>query len=287
MQNKVVIGVDIGGTSISAGCLVENTLVKKSQADTGSNRSVAEILKTLYEVIDLVWTKDVKAIGIGVPGYIDVEKGEIRLINNIPAFQGLVLKNEVENHYNVPAYINNDANSFALGAYYFGIQSVCTNVVGITIGTGLGGGIVLNGKLHSGLFGGAGEFGLIPYLDATFEDYCSSKFFANKYNTNGKDLFVQAKNGDSDALIAFEEFGNHIGNLILYILYTLSPEIVIIGGSISKSSEFFMSGIRMVIEKFPVGIIRKNFKIEVSQLEYPEIYGAAALCLSEFSGRVS
>ncbi len=285
MQNKVVVGVDIGGTSISAGCLVDNTLVKKAQANTNSGRSVPEILKTLYEVIDLVWTKDVQAIGIGVPGYVDIEKGEIRLINNIPSFQGLVLKNEVENHYNVPAYINNDANSFALGAYYFGIQSVCTNVVGLTLGTGLGGGIVINGKLHSGLFGGAGEFGCMPYLDATFEDYCSSKFFAKKYNTNGKDLFIQAKNGDSDALIIFEEFGSHIGNLILHILYTLSPEIVIIGGSISKSAEFFMSGVKMIIEKFPVEIIRKNFKIEVSQLEYPEIYGAAALCLSEFSGR--
>lgn len=281
MQNNILVGVDIGGTTISAGCLLNNMWVKKCEMKTGAERPLTEILATLFEVIDQVLVEGAQAIGVGVPGYIDHASGEIKLINNIPAFKGLNLKIEIEKKYNIPVYLNNDANCFALGAYFFGTPSSSKNLVGITLGTGLGGGIVINGKLHSGIFGGAGEFGCLPYLDGTFEDYCSSKFFDSKYHTNGKELFIKAKNGDSEAQQIFEEFGQHLGHLMLHILYTLAPEKVVVGGSIAEGSEYFMSGMRMVIGKFPVEIIRKNFKVEISNIKYPGIHGAVALCLHE------
>ncbi len=281
MQDTIVVGVDVGGTSISAGCLINNKLVNQYEAETGADRTVTEIMNTLFEVIDKVMVDNTQAIGIGVPGYLNNQTGEIKLINNIPAFQGLNLKGEIENHYKIPVYINNDANCFALGVYYFGVSSDLKNIVALTLGTGLGGGIVINGRPHSGLFGGAGEFGGLPYLDATFEDYCGSKFFSAKYNTNGKDIFDRAVTGDPRALHILDEFGYHLGKLILTILYTVAPEKVIIGGSIAKASEFFMGGVRRVVQEFPAELIRNNLQIEIASLELPGIHGAAALYLNE------
>ena len=285
MSDTTIIGTDIGGTSIVAGCLINNKLVNKSTIDTGVNHSVPEIISKLCKVIDKVYNKNVQAIGIGVPGYID-KGGEIKLINNIPILKGVNLINELNKVYNVPIFVNNDANCFALGCYYFNSDAIANDIVGITLGTGLGGGIVVNGKLHSGLYGGAGEFGCISYLDGNFEDYCGSKFFASKYKTTGKELFIRAKNGDEDALVIFEEFGNHLGNLILNIIYTLAPQKVIIGGSISKAYEFFINGIQMVIGDFPVELLRNEFKVELANFQEPGIYGAAALCLSEVNEKV-
>lgn len=285
MLDMKIVGVDIGGTSITAGYLVNKELINKSSVDTGVNHSVSEIISRLCKVIDKIYTKDVQAIGIGVPGYID-KSGEIKLINNIPILKGVNLIDEVNKIYNVPVFVNNDANCFALGCYYFNSDVIANDIVGITLGTGLGGGIVVNGKLHSGLFGGAGEFGCLPYLDATVEDYCGSKFFASKYQTTGKELFAKALNGDKDALVIFEEFGNHLGKLILNIMYILAPQKVIIGGSISKAYEFFSNGIEMVIGDFPVELLRKEFKVELANFQEPGIYGAAALCLSEVNEKI-
>ena len=122
----------------------------------------------------------------------------------------------------------------------------------------------------------------MKYLDSNFEDYCSSKFFDSKHQTTGKALFSKAQKGDKDALAIFEEFGSHIGNLIVQILYILAPERVIIGGSIAKSSEFFLPGIQKEVNKFPVELIRNSFEVEIAHLQHPGILGAAALCYQAF-----
>jgi glucokinase len=285
MLDTIIIGVDIGGTSITAGCLINNRLVNKSMGETGVNNSASEVLVRLCKVIDEIYNKEVQAIGIGVPGYIDKE-GEIKLINNIPVLAGVNLIKELKKIYNVPIFVNNDANCFALGCYYFNSGTIANDIVGLTLGTGLGGGVVVNNKLHSGLYGGAGEFGCLPYRDATFEDYCGSKFFASKHQTTGKELFVRAQNGEEDAMVIFEEFGSHLGRLILNIMYTLAPQKVIIGGSIAKSYEFFRNGIEMIIGDFPVELLRKEFKVEVVSFQEPGILGAAALCISEVNENI-
>ncbi len=277
MQNNI-IGVDIGGTSISAGRFINKKRTNYCQEETGAMRSVDEILSSLIRVIDNVKTENTSAIGVGVPGYIDKKTGEIKLINNIPAFQGLKLKHFVEKHYNIPVFVDNDANCFALGIYHFDNHDKCENIIGLTLGTGLGGGIVINGKLHSGIYGGAGEFGGIPYLDMNFENYCGSKFFDLKYQTSGKDLFSAANAGEKKALSIFNEFGEHLGNLILHIMYSYSPEKVVIGGSIAKAADFFIDNLRKTIDKFPLDIIKEKFMVETATLQFPEIHGAAALC---------
>ncbi len=281
MQNNIYVGVDIGGTSIKAGVLVNNKLMKTFQAKTQANLSQEEILNILYKTIDKVWLENVTAIGIGVPGYLDVEKGEVLLINNIPSFKGLTLKKVVSERYNVPVLVNNDANCFALGETYFGAGKEFSNVVGITLGTGLGGGVIVNRKLQSGLYGGAGELGCLPYKDSNFEDYCSSKLFANKYQSTGFELFEKAQAGDQSAKEAFAELGKHLGELITSIIYMLAPDAIIIGGSIAKSFKLFAPGIQNKLDVFPVELIRNRIEVRQAELDNGGIFGAAALCLSE------
>ncbi|MCK4746253.1 MAG: ROK family protein, partial [Bacteroidales bacterium] len=166
---RLYIGVDIGGTSIVAARFSENELIQENEASTGASRPVEEIMESVYQAIDPVLTNEVVGIGIGMPGFMDTESGEILAINNIPAFRGFSIKKAVEKRFNLPVFQNNDANCFALGEAYFGAGKEFRNMIGITLGTGLGGGIIINRQIHTGLVGGAGELGCVPFRGGIVE----------------------------------------------------------------------------------------------------------------------
>lgn len=278
------IGIDIGGTKISGICLKDDVIQKRAKLDTGADRPVDQILATLFEVIDELITDEVEAIGIGVPGILDVEKGEIISINNIREFNGFNLKNPVEKKYNLPTFINNDANCFALSEAYFGAGKDYKNIIGITLGTGVGGGLVINNKVYSGNLGAAGEFGCIPYLDGLFEDYGGSKFFTKNYGITGKELFEKAESGDSEAQQNFRVYGKHIAALITKLMLFIAPEAIIIGGSISGAFKYFEPSIKEMLDNFMIPIIAQHVKILPAELSDSGLLGAAALSMSEMRG---
>ena len=277
MRTDVIVGVDIGGTSIGAGCIVNKEIVKTHSLPTGAERTAEEILETLYEVIEKVMLPETKAIGVGVPGLINAGKGEIVKISNIPAWNGLGLVEKLSSRFNIPVYIENDANCFALGEKHFGKGQKFDNMVAVALGTGVGGGIIINNKLHSGLFGGAGEVGHMPYKDSIFEAYCGSGFFNKINNITGKELFDKAMEGDENALELFNEFGHHIGKLVTTIMYILAPDAIIFGGSISKSFPLFKEGIQEEVAEFPFDVMKDIITIEQSELDDIAILGAAGL----------
>tara|TARA_R110001583_G_scaffold99790_1_gene245300 strand:+ start:26 stop:871 length:846 start_codon:yes stop_codon:yes gene_type:complete len=277
MRTDVIVGVDIGGTSIGAGCIVNKEIVKTHSLPTGAERTAEEILETLYEVIEKVMLPETKAIGVGVPGLINAGKGEIVKISNIPAWNGLGLVEKLSSRFNIPVYIENDANCFALGEKHFGKGQKFDNMVAVALGTGVGGGIIVNNKLHSGLFGGAGEVGHMPYKDSIFEAYCGSGFFNKINNITGKELFDKAMEGDVKALSLFNEFGHHIGKLVTTIMYILAPDAIIFGGSISKSFPLFKEGIQEEVAEFPFDVMKDIITIEQSELDDIAILGAAGL----------
>lgn len=277
MKNEILVGVDIGGTSIGAGCIVDKNIGKTCSKPTGANRNAEEILETLYEVIDEVLMPGTLAIGVGVPGLLNAEKGEILNIFNIPSWKNLPLKKKLEERFKIPVYVNNDANCFALGEKHFGEGQKYKNLVAIALGTGVGGGVIINDKVHSGMFGGAGEVGCWPYMGEIFEAYCGSGFFMKKNNVSGKELYERAVSGDKKALELFKEFGIHLGKLIKNILYVLAPDAIIIGGSISQSFHLFEPGIRKELSDFPFEAIKENIVIAQSDLDNIALLGAAGL----------
>ena len=276
-EKKHILGLDIGGTKISSGLNDQGVIFERIETKTPSEQSQEFILETIANQISAYLPYEFQAIGIGIPGLVNPHQGIVYNLANIPSFQKVPLKDFLEERFNVPVVVNNDANCFTLGEYYFGPAKVHRHVVGITLGTGIGTGVIANSHLYTGYICGAGEWGGVPYLDQTFEDYCSSKFFKKIYGENSKKLFKKAMDSDAEAKRAFSIYGEHLGMLINRILYTYAPEAIVIGGSIRKAYPLFYKTMHQAIEKFPYKAISENLNIYVSELDDSAILGAISL----------
>ncbi|SMD43693.1 glucokinase [Aquiflexum balticum DSM 16537] len=274
---KPILGLDIGGTNIKAGVLIGSELTDIRMISTPSDESQEAILETIAGFIESFLHHGFFAIGIGIPGLIDTDNGIVLNLGNIPSFKKVLLKEFLEERFCKPVFINNDANCFALGEYKFGAAQVYQHVVGITLGTGLGAGIIVNGHLYCGFNCAAGEWCSAPYLDKDFEFYCSGKFFHWKYQAKAKSLSKKADQGDPIALEAYAEYGHHLGELIKNVLYTLAPQAIVLGGSIRKAYPFFKDSMEATIATFKYPSVSGNLKILISDLDETAIHGAVAL----------
>jgi glucokinase len=275
-----LIGVDLGGTKVTVGLVLGEEIVEKKYAlipqNTDDWRILADLIKNLISQIFFEYT-DIKGIGIGVPSILDRDKGIIYEVQNIPSWQEVHLADILREEFDVPVFLDNDANCFALGEYYYGEGKNIDNMVGITIGTGLGAGIISRGSLLADANGGSGEFGMIPYKEGILEDYCSGKFFKKNYNKNGEELMFAAEKGSVEALRAFESFGYHLGNAIKIIMYAIDPQKVIIGGSVVKSAKFFNNSLLKSVNEFAYKKTLENFEILYSKRDDIAVLGAASL----------
>lgn len=272
-----VLGIDIGGTSITCGIVKGKELIKTINKPTLAHLDADGIFNNLLSCIDPLISDEVKAIGVGVPGLINEEKGQILNISNIPAWKEFPLKDRLEKHYGIPVFLNNDANCFALGTKHFGKGSKYKSFIGIVLGTGVGGGIIINDKMHSGILCSAGEIGCLPYLDSNFEAYCGSSFFPKQLQLTGQELAQRAKEGDATANQVFHEYGVHLGKLISNLIFVMSPEAIILGGSISQSFSLFESGIKEVMDDFAFQAISSQINILPDHFDNIAILGAAGL----------
>ncbi|MDX5481361.1 MAG: ROK family protein [Hymenobacteraceae bacterium] len=277
MGRYKILGIDIGATKVHAGVVQDGRLVKEVRFPTSSQAPKEQVISELIQGITPLVDAEVIGIGVGVPGLVDEEKGIVCDVQNIPSWKEVYLKDALESHFNLPVYITNDANSFAAGEKIFGKAKEFRNLVGITLGTGLGTGIIIDDKLYSGTLSSAGELGGVPYLDKTIEDYCSGKFFSNIWGTSGDELYALAKAGDANALTAFEKYGEHVGNAIKLVLYILSPQAIVLGGSISSCYPLFQKGLQKSLAAFPFRSVTAQLTIEISELDNAAILGAAAL----------
>lgn len=278
MLDKTVIGVDLGGTKITIGKVEKDHICEHVSFDISSQGTEGQIVSEIINGIKEIFCDDIDGIGIGVPSLVDIGSGIVYDVQNIPSWKEVHLRDILSEHFHVPIYINNDANCFAVGEKYFGQGKNFQNIVGITIGTGLGAGIIIKNHLYSGLNCGAGEFGSVPYLEKTYEYYCSGQFFINEYSERGHAIHDRAVRGDASALEIFQVFGNHLGNAINAILFALDPEAIFLGGSVSKAFPFFKDAMWKRIQTFPYK--RTIEKLVINATEYTvqaPIMGAAAL----------
>lgn len=276
-MEHVILGIDIGGTSIKAGVLVSGHLQDIRSMPTPALESQEVILEVLATFIESYLPYSFEGIGIGIPGLVDPKEGVVLGLANIPSFQHVELRKFLTARFRKPVFINNDANCFALGVHKFGVGKDFQNLVGITLGTGVGGGIIIHGKLYSGVNSAAGEWCGASYLDLTFEDYCSGKFFNRMYQSRPKALAKLAQEGDPVALQAFAEFGTHVGELLKVILFSLAPEAIVLGGSIRKTYPLFEKSMRDTLQTFPYSSVLAKLQVIVSDLDETAIHGAVAL----------
>ncbi len=277
MDKQKLIGLDLGATNIRGGLIHGSRLSQIQSRRIQSTGTVEEVLVDIYAIIDGLMEKEVAAIGIGVPSVVDVEQGIVYDVQYIPSWKEVHLKSILEKRYRVPVFVNNDANCFVLGEYYFGKGAGVENLVGLAIGTGLGAGIIINHRLYAGPNCGAGEFGMVDYLDHCFEYYCSGQYFQNVYQVDGQVVFDKAKAGDLQAQQWYAEMGMHLGNAIKMIMYTYDSSLIIFGGSVRHAYPYFSKTMWERINSFAYTKSLAKFRIELSELENSGILGAAGL----------
>ena len=277
MNNEKVIGVDLGATNVRAAIVDIDTISGIQSKRINSNGTEQQVLKDVFEVVDALVNESITAIGIGVPSVVDIEQGIVYDVQYIPSWKEAPLKKWMEERYNLPVFVNNDANCFALGEHYFGKGKGVDSMIGLAIGTGVGAGIIINNKLYAGPNCGAGEFGMVDYLDKIYEYYCSGSFFQNVYQVDGEEIFERAKKGDAQALKLYKEMGMHLGNAIKMIMYTYDPSLIILGGSVRMAYDFFKEAMWQRIKTFAFTKSAERLTIEISELHNSGILGAAAL----------
>ncbi len=275
-NNKNILGIDMGGTNMRAGLVTEHKIKSITSRRVNGKGSMQKVLQDIFSLIDSLIDSYVTSIGVGVPGLVDVH-GIVHDVVYIPSWKEVPLKQLMEERYHLPVLINNDANCFALGEFYFGKGKGVNTMIGLTIGTGLGSGIIINKKLYAGRNCGAGEFGMVDYLDKCYEYYASGQFFKNVYQLDGEIVFKLAAEGDSKALLMYEEMGMHLGNAVRMIMYTIDVELIILGGSVRHAWPYFSKTMWQQIKTFAYTRSVEHLKIEVSELENSGILGAAAL----------
>ena len=279
---RTVIGIDLGATKIRAGRVVGNKIIESSlslipKSGEYDADSVVEVLK---KTIENVFAADVEGIGIGIPSVVDRREGIVYDVQNIPSWKEVHLKEILGKHFKIPVFIDNDANCFAIGEKLYGKGRGYEDFVGITLGTGIGTGIINRGTLLSDANCGSGEFGMIPYLDGVVEDYSSGQFFKNIIKTDGGILFDRAKKDDEFAINAYSQFGTHLGNALKIILYSVDPGHIILGGSIVAARELYEEAMYEELNNYAYPNSLKTLTIEYSELggDSP-VLGAAAVCL--------
>ena len=267
----------MGATKVHLGVVQDGILLTQLKLPTSAHASQEQVLAEIAEGIAQLLDEQVAGIGIGVPGLMDEAAGYVYDVVNIPSWQEVPLRQYIEDRFHIPVYLTNDANTFVLGEKVYGKAKPYKNVVGITLGTGMGAGIIINHSLYTGTLSGAGEFGSIPYLDKTYDAYCGGKFFQHKYGMEGSQMRKRAEAGDKEAIDAFQAYGKHLGSVVNLILYTLSPEAIFLGGSVSKSFHLYKESMLECVQAFPFKRVTAKLVIEPSDIDNAALLGAAAL----------
>ncbi|MBE6689435.1 MAG: ROK family protein [Ruminococcaceae bacterium] len=272
------IGIDIGGTKTAV--VVGNDkgeILKKTRFDTPK---VNEALKNICDIIDA--ESDFCSIGISCGGPLDSKKGIIQSPPNLPGWDDIHITDMLTKRYGVPAYLCNDANACALAEWKFGAGKGCDNMIFLTFGTGLGAGLILDGKLYEGTNGMAGEaghirlspFGGVGYGKAgSFESFCSGGGIAQLARTRALELFQQGKkaafcqnpdeingitaktvaeyavNGDSDALEIFRICGEKLGEGLSVLVDILNPQRIVIGSIFARCEQLLRPHAQRVMER--------------------------------------
>jgi len=251
VKNPEVIGIDIGGTGIKLGRFQKDgTCLESLTIATPSPSTPEAVIGAIAHTIDTINPdKTAIALGVGTPGPADVEGKIAKVAINLSGWHNVPLAEELESKTGLPTIIANDANCAGLGESWLGAGRNYNNLILLTLGTGVGGAVILEGKLFTGHQGAAGELGLITLYpngypcnsgnQGSLEQYLSIGAIRRETGKDPAELGALATAGDSEALEFWQDYGRLLGAGLASLIYVLTPEAVIIGGGVSASAEFF------------------------------------------------
>ncbi len=317
MKKKILFGMDIGGTNTVYGLVDENgMLIDHSGFKTNKKPQIDAYVKIIVEELTAMYKKysadyELVGIGIGAPNG-NYFTGSIKLPPNIPWIKDLNLVRELKKYFDVPIVLTNDANAMAYGEMIFGAAKGAKDIIVITLGTGLGSGIIVNGKIVYGYEGIAGELGhvcVVPYgrhcacgKDGCLETYASASgikrtVFQLIAEHDGKSVFNKitfdrltskmiseaALDGDKIAFEAFEYTGNLLGLALANASLITQPEVIVLLGGLAKAGDLIFRPTIKSFEEYLLPLYRNKIKIIASTLKNDSaaIMGAAALVWNE------
>lgn len=303
-----IIGVDIGGTSVELAIInLDGAIKMKSSFDTQKSLADDLVQTTANQMEELIKKSGLEldqivGAGIGVPGITDIENG---IVIDAPSlsWKQFPLKDKMQDLLPFPVYIDNDVNVAVLGEQWKGAGSHKKNILQITLGTGVGCGLIINGQLYRGASFAAGEIGYmvtdknraIQTYDSAFSGYgfldshvggpsITKRMIDHLENENinidewsAKKIFQLAKNGDQVALDVVNDALSHLTFALVNVIAIVNPECVILGGGISKSIHSFLPKIVSTIEKH----IPVETEVTITKLKDVSLLGAASLFLKE------
>lgn len=295
-----VIGLDIGGTAVKYGLLNENgVILELGEFPTEAEKGVENLFKNICGVIDKYLSDDILGIAVSGTGQIDGTIGKVIGGNPIiPGWIGTNLVEKLEDRYKIPAVLENDVNCAALGEKWLGAGKNSENFVCLTIGTGIGGGIILNGDIFRGDTYVAGEFGHIQIVKSGEECLCGKKGCYERYASatalvkmvkektgktlNGKEIFELEKSGDKEIKEIVDRWIDYFTDGLSTIAYIFNPPLVVIGGGVTKQGEYLLNRILVSLDS-KLGInYKKNLKIKFAELgNNAGILGAEYLLLKK------
>ena len=289
-----VIGIDLGGTAIKLGRFSEDGTCHQSlTVPTPQPATPEAVLATMTDTIFQLNPAEnaVSAIGIGTPGPVDAIGRTARVAMNLKNWHNVPLANWLEAKTGLPTILANDADCAGLGESWLGAGKNFKNLILLTLGTGVGGAVILDGKLFSGHLGAAGELGLIainpdgPECNSgnrgSLEQYISVQAIRRETGLEPLELANLAKSGDAKALEYWQSYGRYLGIGLASIIYILTPEAIIIGGGISAAAEFFLPTVRAEIQQRVLPSSREGLQLLVAQLgNQAGMVGAAKLALT-------
>jgi glucokinase len=314
MSEKIYVGVDVGGTAIKVGiCNADGQLLHTyegpTEASKGTDTILQNIAKYSQQIVvesDYDW-EQVDGVGVGIAGFLDIPNGIVKFAPNLK-IENVNLKAYLEQELNKTVKVNNDANVAALGEAWGGAGKGIGHCVCYTLGTGVGGGIIIEGKIVEGYMGMAGELGhmaIVPDLEAIqcgcgkmgcLESVSSATgiirmakdavergdrtSLSQVEDIMAKDVLDAAKAGDEVATRIVNRAAYYLGKSMAMIAIVLNPQYFIIGGGVSKAGDFLFDQIREVFEKYTQDQAKENVKIVAATLgNNAGVVGAAGLIL--------
>ena len=288
------IGIDVGGTNVKIALVSDKGKIIYSnsiptRAEMGYEYTVNSMKDAIKDLLKetKMKTTDIEGMGFGFPGQIDCQKGIVRLAPNIPGWVNVPIASIMEKEFGIPTRVDNDVRTAALGELNYGAGVGCKNLVCITVGTGIGSGLVINGKLVRGASNAAGEIGHIKLnMDGgplcgcgdrgCLEAYASGPYIRGGKSTKYRELAnpditpyivaVAAKEGDPVAKQIFRIMGEYIGMGLTSVVNLLNPEKIIIGGGVAEAGDILLEPIRETIQKRAMTIQKEAVKIVPAQL---------------------
>ena len=277
------ICIDIGGTSIKYGVLSEKGEIfidgtVSAKVTEKENFILSDVKKLIRNILDEYRNYEIKGICVSTAGVVNPEKGEIAYAGpTIPKYTGTKIKEELEKEFSISCEVENDVNCAGLGEYWKGAGKGSKSMVCLTIGTGIGGSVILDGKLLNGIGYTAGEIGYMDVNGSYIQNIASSKYLVEKVQKEkmekegitdaitGVDIFELAKKGDEICIAGINEIISNLAVGVRNIIYLLNPEVIVIGGGITAQKEYLEEKIRKEVNDGMISDMFRKTRIELAQ----------------------